>query len=86
MMEISEIATYIIQLAPAITALIGVVVSLVVGIKKIKASNEETITNVKQLNKEVLESNKALTAENKALKAELNKTLKRVSKVYDKSK
>lgn len=70
------VVQYIIQLSPAVTALIGVVVALVVGIKKIKASNAETVANVKATNKEMLKSNQELRQENKELKRQLNKVLK----------
>lgn len=70
------VVNYIIQLSPAVTALIGVVVALVVGIKKIKASNDATVANVKATNKQMLESNKELQEQNRELKRQLNKVLK----------
>ena len=51
-----------------------------VGIKKIKASNDETVASVKSTNKKMLESNQELRQENKELKRQLNKVLK----IYDK--
>jgi Sec-independent protein translocase protein TatA len=71
-----EVVQYIIQLSPAVTALIGVVVALVVGIKKISAANAETVASVKATNKAIIESNQELRAENKELKHQLNKVLK----------
>lgn len=80
-MEISQITQYIIELSPAITALIGVVVALVVGIKKIKKANEETVRDVKATNKEIKEANIALLKENIELKGELKKVMRHIKNI-----
>ena len=80
-MEISQITQYIIELSPAITALIGVVVALVVGIKKIKKANEETVRDVKATNKEIKEANIALLKENVELKGEIKTLMRHIKNI-----
>ena len=42
-MEISQVYEIILASAPAITAVIGIIVSLVAGIKRIKQANRDTL-------------------------------------------
>lgn len=81
-MELSQITELIIETAPAITALIGVIVALIVGIKSIKNSNNETQADVKAASKEL----KAIAAENKELKKELKSTLATIKKIHKNDK
>lgn len=71
MMEINEISTLIIAYAPAITALIGVLVSLIVGIKRVKNNNNKACAEMRQENnktvKELKEANDNLIEKNDAL-------------------
>lgn len=71
-MEISQIAQTLIEFAPAITALIGVLVSLVVGIKRIKSNNNQACTEIKRDNaktvKELKEANENLVKLNEELR------------------
>lgn len=73
-MEISQIAQTLIEFAPAITALIGVLVSLVVGIKRIKSNNNQTCIEIKRDNdktvKELKEANENLIKINEELREE----------------
>lgn len=73
-MEINQIMQTVIEFAPAITALIGVLVSLVVGIKKIKNNNSQTYLNIKLNNeavvKELKDANDKLIEDNQRLKEE----------------
>lgn len=73
-MEISQIAQTLIEFAPAITALIGVLVSLVVGIKRIKNNNNQTCIEIKRDNdktvKELKEANENLVKLNEELRNE----------------
>ena len=80
-MEISQITQYIIELSPAITALIGVVVALVIGIKKIKQTNEETVKDVRATNKEMLARNIELQKENLELKKELKQAMRHIKNI-----
>lgn len=81
MMEISEISTLIIAYAPAITAVIGVIVSLFVGIAKIRQANKstvnelidankDTVKEIKESNAKLLEANAQIIADNLELKKE----------------
>lgn len=74
---------YLIELTPAITAVIGIVVALVVGIKKIKAANKETVDDVKATNKEMREANTALMKQNLELKDTLEKTIKEIKHIRE---
>lgn len=78
---ISEIQALVISLAPTISAVVGIIVSLVVGIKKIKNSNNNVIEQLKadneaakaellKSNKQIIEANAVLITSNEQLKAE----------------
>lgn len=89
MMEISQITDLIITLAPAITAVIGIIVSLVVGVKKVKASNKEAIEQMKQtqtkiieINLKQVEKNENLQKENEELKRDLRKLMAKISHIH----
>lgn len=71
------ITQYILSLAPAITSIIGIVVALIVGVKKIKRVNLDTENSVKDIKKE-LEKTKE---ENKALKTQLEVSNSRLGQV-----
>ena len=85
-MEISQIYEIILAAAPAVSAVIGIIISLVAGIKKIKNNNAEVIdlvnkandaalAEIRQTNKELLEAQQELAKQNLALQAE-NQELK----------
>ena len=91
MMEISEIYAAVIAAAPAITAVIGILVSLIVGIKKVKNTTDSTLSEVKRNNAEIahnveklVQRNLELEEENKELKKELRTTLAYLKRVKDK--
>lgn len=83
-MDIAQITQYLIELSPAITALVGIVVTIVVGVKKIKAANAETIADVKATNKAMKQANVELMKENAELKGEIKKVLKELHNVKEK--
>lgn len=62
-MEISEITAFIITLAPTISAVIGMIVTIVVGIKKIRSASDDTLKRVKQANSDTLEECRKQNAE-----------------------
>lgn len=62
-MEISQITDLIIAAAPAITAVIGIIISLVAGIKKIKQNNSDIVNRIKQSNEEALQEMRDKNAE-----------------------
>lgn len=89
-MDLDIITQYIIGIAPAITSVIGIVVSLIVGIKKIKKANKNTIDMVEANNLALRETNLELKSqlddihkENIELKKEMTHLLKKVNNVYE---
>ena len=88
-MEISAIQEIIIAAAPAITAIIGIIVSLVAGIKRIKQANRDTLEECHKQNTEVIikvsqiaQNNEALKRENEELKRDLRKVMAKLSHIH----
>lgn len=69
-MEISAIQEIIISAAPAITAIIGIIVSLVAGIKRIKRANTDTLEECRKQNAEVIENVAQIAQKNEELQRE----------------
>ena len=89
MMEISEIYAVIIAAAPAITAVIGIVVALGVGIGNIKRANRDTLSEVRSKNAsleekvdQVVQKNAELMRENGELKRDLRKVMAKLNHVH----
>lgn len=89
MMEINEITALIMSLAPTISAVIGVIVSLVVGIKRIKHDNRDTLEECRKQNASVVENvaqiaknNEELRRENEELKRDLRKVMAKLNHVH----
>lgn len=82
-MEINQITEFIIAAAPAVTAIISVVVALIVGIKNIKAAGEKTVADVKESNSKIIAANIELQKENAELKKELRSVVAAVKKIKD---
>ena len=84
-MNLDIITQYILAIVPAFTAVVGMVVTLGVGIGKIKKANRETSNTVMEIsndNKELKEEIKSLVKQNRDLKKEnmdLKKSLDKVS-------
>ena len=68
-MDIDVITQCILSIVPAFTAVVGMIVTLGVGIGKIKKANKDTINEVK-------ENSKGLKRANEALKDELTNVYK----------
>ena len=88
-MEISEITALILSLAPAITSVIGVIVSIVVGIKRIKHDNTDTLNECRKQNAAVVknvaqiaQNNEDLRRENAELKRDLRKVMAKLNHVH----
>jgi len=80
-----DIASIIVAATPAITAVIGIIVSLVVGIKKIKKTNLETKYSVDSMSKHSkdLELELAkISKENAELKRTLMKVMSKLEHVH----
>ena len=87
-MEISQITDIIIAAAPAITAVIGIIISLVAGIKRIKQANRDTLEEIKDKNAqlmknvaEIAQNNVDLARENAELKEDLREVMCHIKKI-----
>jgi FtsZ-binding cell division protein ZapB len=87
-MEISEITELIISYAPAISSVIGIIISLIVGIKRIKQANRDTLEECRKQNAAVVENvaqiarnNEELRRENDELKQNLTKVMAKLQRV-----
>lgn len=88
-MEISQITELILNLSPAITAVIGIIVALIVGIKRIKLANTDTLNECRKQNAavaaevaQIAQKNDELTRENLELKKDLRKVMAKLSHVH----
>jgi len=91
-MDLDIITQYILAIVPAFTAVVGMVVTLGVGIGKIKKANRETANTVievsqesrelKQELREMAKQNNEIKKENIALKESLNKVSARMEHLY----
>jgi len=81
---IDVVTSYILALTPAVTALMGIIAAVVVGIRKIKNSNEETVEKVTEYEKELKKQLVEVQQENIELKQTLNLVLKQQAKVHSK--
>lgn len=84
-MDLDIITQYILAIVPAFTAVVGMIVTLGVGIGKIKKANSETKEEVKSLS----ETDRALKKqlrdvhqENVELKKQLNEVTARMKHLY----
>ncbi len=89
MMEISEITALIMSMAPTISAVIGIIVSVAVGISRIKQANRDTLDECRKQNASVIENvaqiaqkNEDLTRENEELKKDLRKVMAKLNHVH----
>ena len=88
-MEISQITELILSLSPAITAVIGIIVALIVGIKRVKQANTDTLNECRKQNAtlaehvaQIAQKNDELTRENLELKKDLRKVMAKLSHVH----
>ena len=84
-----QVMQYIIEFSPAITSVIGIIVALIVGIKKIKNSNDKTLDEVKTSNAKILalyveekEKREEVQRENSELKRDLRKIMAKLNHVH----
>lgn len=84
-MDIDIITQYILAIVPAFTAVVGMIVSLGVGIGKIKKANSETKAEVKELSDNDRALKKQLREvhkENAELKHQLNEVMAKMKHMY----
>jgi len=88
-MDIDIITQYILSIVPAFTAVVGMIVTLGVGIGKIKKANKDTVDEVKETNKELKarqskleETNLNLAQENISLKKDLRQLMAKIQHIH----
>ena len=88
-MELDVITQYILAIVPAFTAVVGMVVTLGVGIAKIKKANNDTIDTVDASNQKVCKHTESLESqlaavhkENVELKKQLRKAMAKLDHVH----
>ena len=84
-----QVMQYIIEFSPAITSVIGIIVALIVGIKRIKNNNDKTLDEVKTSNAKILalyveekEKREEVQRENSELKRDLRKIMAKLNHVH----
>lgn len=84
-----QVMQYLIEFSPAITSVIGIIAALIVGIKKIKDSNNKTLDEVKTSNAKILalyveekEKREEVQRENSELKRDLRKIMAKLNHVH----
>ena len=88
-MNIDVITQYILSIVPAFTAVVGMIVTLGVGIGKIKKANKDTINEVKENSKGLKRANEALKDElanvykdNVEIKKQMTKLMAKVEHIH----
>lgn len=92
-----QILQYVVELGPALSAILTIICSLIVSIKKVGTIKKDTLSKLQNLADEISEKDtitrqnnvsmqyeiKALIAENAELKKEMRKILKHISPIKD---
>jgi len=88
-----QVMQYIMEFSPAITAMISVIVAIIVGFKKIKGHNDQTLKDLKDAEQRIIVINEqrnedleSLRRENAELKADLRKVMAKLEHVHIKDK
>lgn len=84
-MDIDVITQYVLAIVPAFTAVVGMIVTLGVGIGKIKKANSETtskVTELSETDKALKKQLKEVHRENAELKKQLNEVTARMKHMY----
>lgn len=84
-MDIDIITQYILAIVPAFTAVVGMVVTLGVGVGKIKKANRETTDKVEEVSRGDKELKRQLAdvhKENVELKQQLKEVMARMKHLY----
>lgn len=74
-MNVENVIEYLITIAPAITAVVSIIASVIVAIKKTKSLNSETIAKLTEISKDMLEQTMDVQQQNSDLKLEMVKIL-----------
>lgn len=88
-----QVMQYIMEFSPAITAMISVIVTIIVGFKKIKGHNDKTLDDLRDTEQRIIlinaqrnEELEDLKRENAELKADLRKVMAKLEHVHFKDK
>ena len=84
-MILDAISQYILAIVPSVTAIIGMIVALGVGIGQIKKANSESTKEVREVSKndrDLKRQLKEVHRENVELKQQLNEVLARLKHMY----
>ena len=85
-MNIDMIIQCVVTIAPAVVSILTVISTMIVSIKKIKNSSQETVNEVKsqnEINEELKEQLVAVTTENAELKREVRKCMNKMNHVAE---
>ena len=85
-MNIDTIIQCVVAIAPAVVSILTVISTMIVSIKKIKNSSQETVNEVKsqnEINEELKEQLVAVTTENAELKKEIRKCMNKMNHVAE---
>ena len=74
-MNVENVIEYLITIAPAITAVVSIIASVIVAIKKTKSLNSQTIAKLTEISKDMLEQTMDVQQQNSDLKLEMVKIL-----------
>ena len=74
-MNVENVIEYLITIAPAITAIVSIVASVIVAIKKTKSLNNQTILKLTEISKEMLSQTMETNQQNVDLKVQLTEIL-----------
>ena len=82
---LDAVTQYLISITPAVTAIVGAITVVGVGIGKIKKANKDATNEIKEMHDENVELRKELkevAKENKELKQSLRKVTARMEHMY----
>lgn len=84
-----QVMQYLIEFSPAITAVVSVLVTIIVGIKKIKGHNDKALQELREaeqriviINEQRIQENEDLRRENAELKADIRKLMAKLEHVH----
>lgn len=74
-MNVENVIEYIITIAPAITAVVSIIASVIVAIKRTKSLNAETITKLTEISQDMLEQTFEAQKQSQDMRLELVKVI-----------
>lgn len=84
-----QLMQYLVEFSPAITAVVGIIVALITGMRKLKDHSgkvlkevQESQAKIVEINKQMVEENVKLRQENEELRTALAKILAKLEHVH----